>query len=142
MGTDLIITLVLILLNGFFVCAEFSFVKVRPSQLEVLIQNGKKRPAFLRSMLDRMDAYLSATQFGITISSLALGAIGEELISKGIEGLFSTYQIPVNPLTVHSIALPLALASSTSLENFITRRGYLTVRSPHKAGYSSEHATQ
>jgi CBS domain containing-hemolysin-like protein len=60
-----------------------------------------------------MDAYLSATQFGITISSLALGAVGEELISKGIEGVFSTYQIPVNPLTVHSIALPLALAVLT-----------------------------
>ncbi|NBU61599.1 MAG: DUF21 domain-containing protein [Bacteroidia bacterium] len=52
LGTEFIITLVLIILNGFFVCTEFSFVKVRPSQLEVLVQSGKKRAQLLRTMLE------------------------------------------------------------------------------------------
>ncbi|MFM2102812.1 MAG: hypothetical protein RIR05_1798 [Bacteroidota bacterium] len=113
MGTEFIITLVLIILNGFFVCTEFSFVKVRPSQLEVLVQSGKKRAQLLRTMLERMDAYLSATQFGITISSLALGAIGEELISKFLIASLASYQLAFSGITIHSIALPLALAILT-----------------------------
>ena len=80
MLNDLILTLVLVLINGFFVAAEFALVKVRVSQLDVKIQKGSSRAKFTKKLLDKLDAYLSASQLGITLASLALGAIGEEVI--------------------------------------------------------------
>jgi CBS domain containing-hemolysin-like protein len=59
----------LVFLNGFFVAAEFALVKVRSSQLEALEQEGNKRAGQSRKALDHLDAYLSATQLGITLSS-------------------------------------------------------------------------
>ena len=80
MLASLFLTFLLVLLNGFFVAAEFALVKVRASQLDILIQKGSGRAEVARSLLEKLDAYLSATQLGITLASLALGAIGEETI--------------------------------------------------------------
>ncbi|MDP1801250.1 MAG: hemolysin family protein [Bacteroidota bacterium] len=113
MGSDLFITFLLILLNGFFVAAEFALVKVRASQLDVKVQKGSSRAKLAKSLLEKLDAYLSATQLGITLTSLALGAIGEEVISHIVINVFANTGMVTNPATVHSVSLPIALALLT-----------------------------
>ena len=80
--------LLLVLVNGFFVAAEFSLVKVRTSQLDPLIEEGHKAAKLVRHVLGHMDAYLSATQFGVTVTSLVLGAIGEPYMERLLEPAF------------------------------------------------------
>ncbi len=109
----LFITLLLVLLNGFFVAAEFALVKVRGSQLDIKVQKGSTRAKLAKSLLGKLDAYLSATQLGITLASLALGAVGEETISHIVVRFFEKSGWQVNPLTVHSISLPIALTLLT-----------------------------
>ena len=113
MTVDLLITLLLILINGFFVAAEFALVKVRASQLDVVILKGSSRAKLAKELISKLDAYLSATQLGITLASLALGAVGEEVISSLIENLFINTGLVKNPLNVHSISLPVALTLLT-----------------------------
>jgi CBS domain containing-hemolysin-like protein len=76
---DIVITLFLVFLNGFFVAAEFAIVKVRASQIELMIKAGSKTAEVTKGMLNKLDAYLSATQLGITIASLGLGYYGKNL---------------------------------------------------------------
>lgn len=113
MLASLFLTFLLVLLNGFFVAAEFALVKVRASQLDILIQKGSSRAKVARTLLEKLDAYLSATQLGITLASLALGAIGEETISHIVINLFQKYDLGVSMVTVHSISLPIALTLLT-----------------------------
>lgn len=113
MAFDLFITFVLILINGFFVCAEFSLVKVRASQLDIKIQTGSTRAKLARELLDNLDAYLSATQLGITLASLALGAVGEEVISHMVNNFFSSVGWIENQPNSHAFSLPIALALLT-----------------------------
>ncbi|MBL7921716.1 MAG: HlyC/CorC family transporter [Bacteroidia bacterium] len=113
MAFDLFITFLLILLNGFFVAAEFALVKVRASQLDVKAQKGSSRAKLAKNLLEKLDAYLSATQLGITLASLALGAVGEEVISHMVQGMFAKTGMVTNPVTVHSISLPIALTLLT-----------------------------
>lgn len=79
---NLLIVLVLVLLNGIFVAAEFSLVKVRQSRLTQLVSEGNKMAGYALKVNKKLDAYLSATQFGITLASLGLGWIGEPAISE------------------------------------------------------------
>lgn len=109
----LFITFLLVALNGFFVAAEFALVKVRSSQLDIKIQKGSSRAKLAKSLLEKLDAYLSATQLGITLASLALGAVGEETISHIVIGLFEKSGSTVSMATVHSISLPIALTLLT-----------------------------
>jgi CBS domain containing-hemolysin-like protein len=113
MFTDLLITFFLVLLNGFFVAAEFALVKVRASQLDVKAQKGSTRAKLAKSLLEKLDSYLSATQLGITLASLALGAVGEEVISHIVVRLFEKSGVLISSLTVHSVALPIALTLLT-----------------------------
>jgi CBS domain containing-hemolysin-like protein len=113
MATDLFITFLLILINGFFVGAEFALVKVRASQLDIKAQLGSSRAKLAKSLLEKLDAYLSATQLGITLASLALGAVGEEVISEIVTRFFVASGLVTNPVTIHSIALPIALTLLT-----------------------------
>jgi CBS domain containing-hemolysin-like protein len=113
MFLDLFITFSLVVLNGFFVAAEFALVKVRASQLDVKIGQGSTRAKLAKQLIEKLDAYLSATQLGITLASLALGAIGEEVISHLVIGFFERTGIIANAVTVHSISLPIALALLT-----------------------------
>ena len=109
MNGDLFITFLLILINGFFVAAEFALVKVRASQLDVKAQRGSRRAALAKTLLEKLDAYLSATQLGITLASLALGAIGEETISHILQNFFPGLQGAAN----HGISLTIALTLLT-----------------------------
>ena len=66
---QLVLVVFLIFMNGFFVAAEFACVKIRPSRLETLIQEGSKRAAYAKRLTDHLDASLSVTQLGITLAS-------------------------------------------------------------------------
>ncbi|HVS03818.1 MAG TPA: hemolysin family protein [Thermoanaerobaculia bacterium] len=110
----LLLGLLLVLLNGFFVAAEFALVKVRPTQIEPLAETGSRRGRILQHMLEHLDAYLSATQLGITLASLALGWIGEPAFAWLLEPLVS--RIPgATPALLHTVSLTSAFALITIL---------------------------
>lgn len=112
---QILFTLFLVLLNGFFVAAEFAIVKVRSSQIELLAKTGSRPAAMAKKILGRLDAYLSATQLGITLASLGLGWIGESVVSQIIINTFGALDIALNPETAHRIALPVSFAVITVL---------------------------
>src|SRR5580658_4355686 len=73
--------LVIVLANGFFVAAEFAFVKLRDTQLDGLIVQNHRRARLARHILQNLTAYLSATQLGITIASLGLGWLSDPVFT-------------------------------------------------------------
>ncbi|MCD6065043.1 MAG: hypothetical protein K0R82_2954, partial [Flavipsychrobacter sp.] len=88
MAFDLFLTLFLVFLNGFFVAAEFAIVKVRSSQIEVKANVNKRLAVAAKSIVNNLDAYLAATQLGITLASLGLGWVGEDVMSGVILKIF------------------------------------------------------
>ena len=115
MLTDILITLLLVSLNGFFVAAEFAIVKVRASQLEMKVQSGNRIAVVAKHIISKLDRYLAATQLGITLASLGLGWIGEPVVSKIIINVMSFAGIAINPELAHQIALPTAFLIITIL---------------------------
>lgn len=107
--------LVLVFLNGFFVLSEFAIVKVRRSKLEELAKNGSSSAKLALKITNSLDSYLSATQLGITLSSLALGWIGEPAIAKILEAFFSLFISKQNEVLIHSISFIIAFTSITLL---------------------------
>ncbi|KAA9331122.1 hemolysin family protein [Adhaeribacter soli] len=112
---NILITIFLVLLNGFFVAAEFALVKVRASQLELRAQTGNKLAMVAHKMTHKLDAYLSATQLGITLASLGLGWVGEGVVSEIIIALMHAMGFEASPEVAHSIALPISFALITIL---------------------------
>jgi CBS domain containing-hemolysin-like protein len=82
-----VIILAIVLLNAFFVAAEFAIVKVRDSQMQAAVEDGVRGAEFARSVTRNLDAYLSAGQLGITLTSIALGIFGEPYVSLVIQPL-------------------------------------------------------
>lgn len=111
----LLITIVLVLANAFFVAAEFAIVKVRASQIELKVQTGSKVAKMAQRLLLHLDEYLSATQLGITLASLGLGWVGEPVVSKLIIGFMAIVGLEPNPDFAHKIALPVAFIVITFL---------------------------
>ena len=109
----LILAVIFVLLNAFFVVAEFAIVKVRRSKLEELQKNSQRAKLAL-DITKRLDSYLSATQLGITLSSLALGWIGEPALARLVAIPF-THFFGENPLLIHSIAVFIAFTLITLL---------------------------
>lgn len=101
----LLAALFFVLLNGFFVAAEFSIVKVRYSQIQIKVAEGGAAAKQAEKILKNLDAYLSATQLGITIASLALGFIGESTMHHILEGILRRLNINVVPETLSTVAL-------------------------------------
>ena len=112
---DIFLTFFLVALNGFFVAAEFAIVKVRYSQIELRAQKGNRMAGVAQNILDHLDAYLSATQLGITLASLGLGWIGEPVVSKMLIALFHAVGLNFSEETAHQVALPVAFAFITVL---------------------------
>ncbi len=115
MGADIILTLFLVLLNGFFVAAEFAIVKVRSSQIEVQVNRNKSLANAAKNIVNNLDAYLAATQLGITLASLGLGWVGEDVMSEIILKLFISLDLQLSESAAHNIALPVAFATITIL---------------------------
>ncbi len=112
---DILLTVFLVLLNGFFVAAEFAIVKVRSSQIELRAQTGNTMAKMAQNMLTHLDAYLSATQLGITLASLGLGWIGESVVSKIVINIMHFFGFTGNAELAHTIALPISFAIITVL---------------------------
>jgi CBS domain containing-hemolysin-like protein len=112
---DIIITLTLVFLNGFFVAAEFAIVKVRASQIELKAQSGNKAAILSSHIVSHLDGYLAATQLGITLASLGLGWVGEPVVSVIIIDLFHIVGLQMSAELAHDIALPISFAIITVL---------------------------
>lgn len=110
---DLLVILLLVLLNGFFVAAEFAMVKVRSTRIEQLVMEGNKRAKFAQDVTDKLDAYLSATQLGITLSSLGLGWVGEGTLAKIFEPMFAEFGL--SSAVVHTVAAVVSFSIITFL---------------------------
>jgi CBS domain containing-hemolysin-like protein len=115
MVADIVITLILVFLNGFFVAAEFAIVKVRTSQLEIKATTGDLKAKLSLSIVNNLDAYLSATQLGITLASLGLGWIGESVVSDIILRTMSFFGLNIDHMLAEKIALPVAFFVITVL---------------------------
>lgn len=109
----LLVALILVLLNGFFVLSEFAIVKVRRTKLEEFVKQGKKSASLALKMSNSLDTYLSATQLGITFSSLALGWIGEPALARLIES--NVTFLANNPVLLHTISFIIAFSIVTFL---------------------------
>ena len=103
-----------VLLNGFFVAAEFAIVKVRDSQLQEEIDEGNANAKFARHLTSHLDAYLSATQLGITLASIALGMLGEPYIAHMVQPLMFQMGITSDKV-VHWVAIVIAYTVVTFL---------------------------
>ena len=110
---NIVLTLFLVFLNGFFVAAEFAIVKVRLSQIEMHVRSGNFFAIIARQILTHLDAYLSATQLGITLASLGLGWIGEKVVAEIIIELMTLFGISMQPDSAHAVAIPFAFALIT-----------------------------
>ncbi len=108
---NFIIVLLLVFLNGFFVAAEFSMVKVRKSRIETLVLEGNASAKYTKKVVNDLNSYLSACQLGITLASLGLGWIGEPAISDIIAPLLSHFNIP--EMTIRSISFALGFSIIT-----------------------------
>jgi CBS domain containing-hemolysin-like protein len=80
-GLKILALLALVAVNGFFVAAEFALVKIRETQLDTLVAKGHRRAKVARSILSNLTSFLSATQLGITMTSLGLGWIGQPVFA-------------------------------------------------------------
>lgn len=107
------VALVLVFLNGFFVLSEFSIVKVRRSKLEEMVKEKKPNAKKALDVTSKLDTYLSACQLGITLSSLALGWIGEPAIAKMLEA--PLLKLGLNAVLIHTIAFVIAFSIITLL---------------------------
>lgn len=112
---DILLTVFLVALNGFFVAAEFAIVKVRSSQIDLKAKEGHRMASLSKHIIANLDSYLSATQLGITIASLGLGWIGEEVVAELVLSFFSAIGLELGPEAAHRAALPIAFGVITVL---------------------------
>lgn len=114
----------LIAMNGFFVAAEFCCVKMRPSRLETLIQEGNTRAKYAKKLIDELDEALSVTQLGITLASLGLGWVGEPFVAALISPLI--FAAGFGETVTHTISFALGFSLITAMHIIL---GELTPKS-------------
>jgi CBS domain containing-hemolysin-like protein len=90
MGFQIFLTFFLVVLNGFFVAAEFAIVKVRASQIEIQAKSGSRVANIAKFITQHLDGYLAATQLGITLASLGLGWVGESVMEHVLHNLLTS----------------------------------------------------
>jgi CBS domain containing-hemolysin-like protein len=110
------LAILLVFANGFFVATEFAIVKIRQTRLQAMVDEGRPGAAAAMKMVEKLDAYLSATQFGITLASLGLGWLGEPAFAHLLEPVL-TGIVPAaaGPTLAHTLAVAFAFAIITFL---------------------------
>lgn len=104
-GLSLFLVVVFLLMNAFFVVAEFSLVRIRKSQVEIALDEGKRGAKNAKLIADNVNAYLSACQLGITLASLALGWLGEPAISALIHPVLDMFGLPDAAVSAIAVAI-------------------------------------
>jgi CBS domain containing-hemolysin-like protein len=109
-----VLALFFVALNGFFVAAEFSLVKMRPTQIRAIAKNHGLRGRILAKIHTQLDTYLSACQLGITLASLGLGWIGEPAFANLLDPLFALLDVTSAKL-IHTISFAFAFVTISFL---------------------------
>ncbi|WP_421942040.1 hemolysin family protein [Pedobacter sp.] len=112
-GWRLFLALFLVLLNGFFVAAEFAIVKVRASQIEIKAKTGSRVGKMAKGIIHNLDGYLAATQLGITLASLGLGWVGEDVMHTIFKNLFDSLEWGLSDATIHTASTIVAFSLIT-----------------------------
>lgn len=115
MALDLFWTILLVLANGFFVAAEFAIVKVRASQIELQAKSGSNVAKIAKNITQHLDGYLAATQLGITLASLALGWVGETVMTSLIGEVFAAFGVDITMGWARTAGFVLAFGTITIL---------------------------
>src|SRR5437588_11852747 len=110
----LLIIAALVALNGFFVACEFAIVKVRSSQLDTLAEEGNQPANFTKYIRTDLDVYLSVTQRGVTLASLALGYWGEQFLAEMLQPFFALAGVYSHAI-VSTVSIALAFVGITFL---------------------------
>jgi len=111
-GFALVIFVLLLLVNAFFVAAEYAFVRVRGTQLQELIEAGSARARKAMRILLSLDSYISAIQLGVTLAALGLGLVGEPVVARILEPLFEPLGA-VSPVLVSVVSFLVAFGLVT-----------------------------
>lgn len=109
------LVLLLVLLNGYFVASEFALVAVRKTRISELARKGNVGAKLVQKALEELDSYISATQLGITLASLALGWVGEPILAHQIEPFFAFLPSEAAIITTHTAAVTIAFTIITFL---------------------------
>jgi CBS domain containing-hemolysin-like protein len=110
---NIIIVILLVFMNGFFVATEFAMVKVRKSRIETLAIDGNKSAKHALKIVRDLNSYLSACQLGITLASLGLGWVGEPAVANMLMPVFNFFNL--SEYTAHSISFILGFSIITGL---------------------------
>jgi CBS domain containing-hemolysin-like protein len=113
-AVNILIIVALVVLNGFFVAAEFAFVKIRETQLDTLVAKGHRRANIARRIIANLNSFLSATQLGITMASLGLGWVGEPLFTRVLGPVLVRLGVQSEAM-IHSISFALGFSALTFL---------------------------
>ncbi len=108
----------MVLANAFFVAAEFAFVKIRPTRLQQLAKEGRRRARLLLGITTQLPAYLSASQLGITLASLTLGWLGEPAFAALLRPLLARAGVD-SERTLHTLAATVSLIVITFLHTVL-----------------------
>jgi CBS domain containing-hemolysin-like protein len=114
-GFYIFLTIFLVLLNGFFVAAEFALVRVRGSQIEIQAKAGSQVAKVARGIMHNLDGYLAATQLGITMASLGLGWAGESVVANIMLNLFKLCGLTITSSAIISTSHVVAFLTITFL---------------------------
>ncbi|MFJ5715070.1 hemolysin family protein [Neobacillus sp. NPDC093127] len=106
---NIVIIALLIALTAFFVASEFAIVRIRTTRIDQLLSEGNKKAESAKKVISNMDGYLSATQVGITITSLLLGWRGESTVRELLNPLLDWIQLPISINQVFSFILAFAI---------------------------------
>jgi CBS domain containing-hemolysin-like protein len=115
LGIRLLGVFALVLVNGFFVAAEFALVTVRKTRIDQLVSEGHRRARIVRRATTNPDGYIAATQLGITMASIGLGWVGEPAVASTIQPLLTALPLGLAVITAHTVATALAFALITAL---------------------------
>src|SRR5437764_13465784 len=97
----------LVVLNGFFVAAEFALVAVRKTRVEEMVRQGVSQAGAVQDAVANLDRTIAATQLGITLASIALGWVGEPALARLIEPVFQTLPAAWQGTVTHTLATSL-----------------------------------
>lgn len=104
-GISIVLVFFFLFMNAFFVVAEFSLVRIRKSQIDIMVEEGKRGSKRAQTISENVNAYLSACQLGITLASLALGWLGEPAVSSVIHEPLTNLGVPDAAVPAISVAI-------------------------------------